>query len=461
MTAPDANLHQERARNGSVSGAGSGVALTGRLLRTAAMLGAIVVAGVVLSQQHRVYDLTEEESLTLTPQTLAVLDGVDRDVEITAFLRRDEPGRVEAAALIDRYGKVNRHIEWDVVDPDDAPGEVARLGVDPVFGGVAVQAGDRVELAASPIEQDLTAALARLGRDRPAEVCITTGHGEPELRTAAGLLEGQGYRVRVVDLLATPDVPASCTAVVLASPTAPLGDAAAALAGWVDADGKLLVLTDPIADVDLATILEPYGVGIGRGIVFEGDPRGVVADDVTSPIVRTYSSGHPVVRRLAPTYFPAVQSVRVDEAAEELVDGLTLSRLADTSETSYLETEPLEAVFDPDDDEGGPVTVAAAAERTRNDGERIRRTRIVVVGDVDFATDAFIGEAGNATLLVRAVSWLTLDDELLALSPNLPADRPLRLTDARLAYARLLTAGAVPLGFVLIGSLVWAARRPR
>jgi ABC-type uncharacterized transport system involved in gliding motility auxiliary subunit len=156
-----------------------------------------------------------------------------------------------------------------------------------------------------------------------------------------------------------------------------------------------------------------------------------------------------------------VQSVHVDEAAEERVAGLTLSRLADTSETSYLETEPLEAVFDPDDDEGGPITVAAAAEQTRNDGQRVLRTRLVVVGDVDFATDAFLGEAGNATLLVRAVSWLTLDDELLALSPNLPADRPLRLTDARLTYARLLTAGAVPLGFVLAGSLVWAARRAR
>ena len=435
--------------------------MRGRLLRTAAVLAALVVVGVVVSQQHRVYDLTEEQALTLTPQTLAVLASLDGDVEITAFLRQDEPGRVEAAALLDRYAKVERRIEWEVVDPDDAPGDVARLGVDRVFGGVAVQSGDEVELAASPIEQDITAALARLVRDDVAEVCITTGHGEPELRTAAALLEGQGYGIRIVDLLASPEVPPSCTAVVLAAPTEPLGDAADALAEWVAADGKVLVLTDPIADVDLGAVLSTYGLGIGRGIVFEGDPAGVVAGDVTSPIVRTYSSGHPVVRRLAPTYFPAVQSVHVDEGAEGRVPGLTLSRLADTSETSYLETEPLAAVFDPDDDEGGPITVAAAAERTRNDGERILRTRVVVVGDVDFATDTFVGEAGNATFLLRAVSWLTLDEDLLALSPNLPADRPLRLTDARLAYARLLTAGAVPLGFVLVGSLVWAARRAR
>lgn len=432
-----------------------------RLLRTAVVLAVIVAVGVVVSRTHRVYDLTEERSLTLTPQTLALLDRLDRDVDVTAVLRRDEPGRVEAAALLDRYRKVNRHLDWEVVDPDDAPGEVARLGVDPVLGGVAVAAGGEVELAASATEQDLTAALARLVRDDDAEVCVTTGHGEAPLLAASALLEGDGYVVRVVDLLADPDVPPSCTAVVLAGPTEPLGAAAGALADWVAAEGRLLVLTDPVADVDLQAVLDAYGLGIGRGVVFEGDPAAVVAGDVTAPIVRTYSSGHPVVRRLAPTYFPGVQAIVVDDGAEGRVAGLTVSRLADTSETSYLETEPVEASFDPDDDVPGPITVAAAADRSRNDGQRILRSRVVVVGDVDFAGDAFLGQAGNATFLVRAVGWLTLDDELLALSPNLPADRPLRLTDARIAYARALLAGAVPALFVLGGALTWAVRRRR
>ena len=435
--------------------------MTGRLARTAAVLAVIVVVGVIAGRSNRVYDLTEEDALTLTPQTRALLDSVDSDVEITAFLRRDEPGRVEAASLLDRYRKENRHIEWEVVDPDDAPGDVARLGVDPVFGGVALQRGDDVELAASAIEQDLTAALARLVRGREAEVCVTTGHGEPELVAASELLEGEGYTIRVVDLLASPEVPPTCTVVVLASPTEPLGPAARALAEWVAADGKLLVLADPVADVDLTAVLEPYGLGLRRGVVFEGDAASVIAGDVTSPIVHTYSSGHPIVRRLAPTYFPAVQAVEVDDGAEERVPGLTVSRLADTSATSYLETAPVEAQFDPGLDLGGPVTVAAAAERTRNDGVEIRRTRIVVIGDVDFATDAFLGEAGNATLVVRALAWLTLDEDLQALSPNLPAERPLRLTDARISYARILTAGMVPALFVLVGALVWAARRTR
>jgi ABC-type uncharacterized transport system involved in gliding motility auxiliary subunit len=143
------------------------------------------------------------------------------------------------------------------------------------------------------------------------------------------------------------------------------------------------------------------------------------------------------------------------------VPGLTVSRLADTSPLSYLETEPIAATFDDGEDLPGPITVAAAADRSRNDGTEIRRSRVLVVGDVDFATDPFLGEAANGALIVRAVEWLTLGEDLAAISPNLPADRPLRLTDARVTYARLVLAGLVPLVFLLAGAMVWAARRNR
>jgi len=420
----------------------------------------LVLVGMWASTEHRVWDLTAERSLTLSDETLTVLDSVPGEVEITAFLRRDEPGRVEAAALLDRYRKENRDIEWRLVDPDESPGEVARFGVDPIFGGVVVRAGEEVELVPAATEQDLTSALARLTRGRDEVVCVTTGHGEPALLDATALLERAGFRIRVLDLLATPEVPDGCAALVVAGPTSPLSpEAVDALTTWTERDGKLLVLADPRADGDLTPLLEPVGLGVQRGVVLEGDEAAVVGGDVTAPIIRTYSSAHPVARRLAPTFLPGVQGIAVDDSAEGRVPGLTVSRLADTSEVSYLETEPVAAVFDEDEDLPGPITVAAAADRSRNDGTAIRRTRVLAIGDADFATDAFIGEAANGALFLRAVEWLTLGEDLAAISPTLAADRPLRLTDARLTYARLVLAGLVPAVLLLAGVMVWAARR--
>src|SRR5205814_4357313 len=129
-----------------------------------------------------------------------------------------------------------------------------------------------------------------------------------------------------IDLLAAPMVPGGCALVLLAGPQQPLGAAGAALAKWIDADGKALVLADPAADVDLSAVLSVGGLGIKRGVVFEGDAASVVNGDHASPIVRRYSSGHPIVRGLPPTYFPGVEEVTIDQSRHD--PGLTVSRLA-------------------------------------------------------------------------------------------------------------------------------------
>lgn len=434
-----------------------GVLAAAVLVRPATVPAAVAVAALVLtvlaSGQHSLTDLTEHETLTLTPITRDVVRAADEHVKITAFVGRGSPGRVEAVSLLDRYARLSRRIDVEVVDPSDEPGEARRLGIDPQLGGVAVQLGDEVELGAGATEQDITSTLARLIRGNDALICVTVSNGEAEIALPT-------YDVRGIDLLVEEVIPDHCTVVVVAGPQGDLGDGEDALAEWVADDGKLLALLDPAADVTLDRVLAPFGLGVKRGVVFEGDPDSIVNGDESAPIIRRYSSAHPVVRNLPPTYFPGVQEVTVDDDLR--APGLTVSRLADTSEISYLETEPLNPSFDPGTDTGGPVTIAAAADQSRVvSDEEVARTRIVVVGDVDFATPDVAGAAANARFLAQAIGWLALDDELIPLSSNLPEDRPLELTDSRVAYARFLGVGAIPGLLLLGGAIVWAVRRRR
>ena len=440
-----------------------------RLLSSALGLAAVVLAVGVADSERRTLDLTEDRVLTLSGQTRDVVGAIDRDIDVTLFARPSDPGRVEAVSLLDRYRRLSGGIEVDVVDPDASPGEVTRAGVDPLLGGVVLRSGERVEQVPFATEGDLTGAIARLLRDRASVVCVTTGHGErsltdtagPGIAEAAALLERDGHEIRVIDLLAGPEVPPACTVVVMAAPTGRLsGRVQRGLASWVADDGRLLLLTDPVsAGSPLSGVLADHGLRVERGIVLEGDTANVVAGDVAAPIVDRYRSGNPIGRGLAPTFFPGVQEVAVDD--EVSVPGLTVARIAETSDVSYLERDPLEAEFDPADDRPGPVTVVGAADRSRVDGADVRRTRIVVTGDVEFATDEFLAEAGNAQLLRQTVAWLTQTEDLVAISPNLPRDRPLAFTDARATYTRVLSIGVVPGLFLLAGAMVWALRRGR
>ena len=439
-----------------------------RPVAVAAVVAVVAVAtGVVADLRPVQRDLTADATLTLSPETEDVLDALRRPVRITAFLDRADPTRVAAPTLLSRYRRRNHRITFRLREPSSAAGEARRLGVDPTFGGLALESGARVELAPAATEQDVTAALARLLRSGTAELCWATGHGEADpassgaegMSSAAARLRANRYAVRPVDLLTTPSVPRSCDALLLASPMAPLGEASAGVSAYLSGGGRALVLLDPASSEALPELLSPYGIAVRRGLVLEGEPENRFRDDPLRPVVRDYRGGTSIVRRLPPTFFTAVQAVVVEPGVEP--PGLAVTPLAATSRLSFLETTPQQLMFDPATDLPGPVTVAAAADLSRNLEGRVQRTRLVVVGDVDFATNAFVDEAANGQLLVRAVDWITEEESLVTVSANLGRVRPLQLTEGRLQYLRLLASGILPALFLVLGALVWAVRRGR
>ena len=438
-----------------------------RVIAALAILAVLVGVDVAAHRERKTADLTAEDSLSLTSQTKEVVDQVKKRTTVSVFLPADDPDRAAAGPLLLRYERLNRRITAKIKEPSDAPGELRRFGLDPALGGVAVHQDDAFEVAETVTEQDITGAIVRLLRGRERNLCAATGHGEvgfgdegPDGLSEAGrILLSNGYTVQPIDLLAGAAVPPACDGLVVVNPISELGPAAEAVKTYLADEGRALFLTDPISDVDFSAVLSPYALSVHRGIVFEAEEQSALPDDPTTPIIRRFTAGHPAARKVPPSIFPGVQAVEVGDSRP--ADGLTTSRLGDTSEQSFLELNPLEPRFDADQDTRGPITVAAAAEKSRVEGDTAKRTRIVVVGDFDFASNAVVAQAGNSALLLRMLDWITASDDEVLLSTNLPAYRPLALTKGQLNYARLLAAGIVPALFLLAGALVWALRRGR
>jgi ABC-2 type transport system permease protein len=439
-----------------------------RVRAIAAALATVAALFVLVSAadaHHHLYDLTTNNALTLTPQTRAVLRRVETRVDITALLGPDDPGRSEAAALLERYHRANRHVRYRVVDPDDAPTLVRSLAVDPTVDVLAAARGKSVARAPTVTEQDVTSVLAQVDRGVDATLCFTTGHGEsdvsseePEgLAAAARLLESNGYKTKAVDLLTQVSIPSDCDGLVVAAPTAELASASEAIRQYLRGNGRALVMSDPVSTLDLSPLLDRFGLSFDRGITFDTDTSAHLPDDVATLIVRSYRSTNPAVRGLPPTLFPGTEAVDV---ATRDVGGLSTTALVQTGGGSFLDRHPERVGFTKGEDAAGPITLVAAADRSRVAGPNsIERARVVATSDVDFATNAFIAEGGNARLLVQTVDWLTTQEDLVPLNANLPPYRPLPLTRARTASARVLSVGVVPGAFLLAGLLVWVVRR--
>ncbi|MDQ1373002.1 MAG: gliding motility-associatede transport system auxiliary component, partial [Actinomycetota bacterium] len=371
---------------------------------------ALVSAGAYADRTHRLVDLTTSNSLTLTDQTRGVLRGVHERIDVTAFIGRNEGGRAEASALLQRYHLINRKVRFRVIDPADAPALLQRLGIDPTVDVLAASLGSRVARAPTVTEADVTSVLAQVTRNVSATVCVATGHGEADARSdgdsglagAVRLLQLNGYKVAPVDLLTAPDVPGACTGLLLAAPTAPLGPAADGVARFLSGNGRAVVLTDPLSTADLEPVLAPYRLSVERGITVNPSSDGHLPDDPATVIVRAYSSTNPMVRRLPPTLFPAANAVVVGDLTGASAAGLSAVAVVQTGDDGYLETNPDHAGFTPGEDRRGPIAIAAAADLSRVAGpETIVRSRVAVFGDVDFATNKFIGTGGNGRLFLQ------------------------------------------------------------
>ena len=438
-----------------------------------AIVAAVFVVYAAVARAGVAWDLTAEGSATLSPETLRVLDGLDRRVRITAFFPHDAVGRVEAATLLSRYRKATRKITFRIVDPRIYPGEAERLGIGGV-GSAAVEdvaEPDNVEIAQYTIEIDVTSAIARLVRGDPGRVCFTSGHGEKEitgndqdsLSRAASLLRANGYETRSVDLLVADHVPTTCAAVVVASPTNDISKRARRmLSKYLEDSGKALVLADPSSHADLTPITKPWGIRFVRGTVLEGDEGSHLPGDVTAPIVTRFAGGSAVVRGLGPVLMPRAMGIELGDASDP---GLSAGPLAMTSPLGYLDRDD-PSDFDPDVDVAGPIALGASSDASSvaepgTAQARIERTRLLAWGDVGFATDAFITDGSNAALWVQGIDWLTQPEDLVTAVPNFPQLRELELTAARNRYILFLTAGVIPGLFVIAGALVWVLRRGR
>ena len=85
--------------------------------------------------------------------------------------------------------------------------------------------------------------------------------------------------------------------------------------------------------------------------------------------------------------------------------------------------------------------------------------RVVLMGDSDFAANAYIGHGANLTLIVSILQWLAHDDQRISLLPYQPPDVSIEFSNraiTTLAATYLLIA---PLGVLLIGIFIGIRRR--
>jgi ABC-type uncharacterized transport system involved in gliding motility auxiliary subunit len=86
-------------------------------------------------------------------------------------------------------------------------------------------------------------------------------------------------------------------------------------------------------------------------------------------------------------------------------------------------------------------------------------SRVVIVGDSDFASNRAVGIQGNREIFLNMANWLAQQENLIAIRPKNPDERPLTMTADQQRMVFYFTMFIVPALLFANGVRVWWKKR--
>ena len=104
--------------------------------------------------------------------------------------------------------------------------------------------------------------------------------------------------------------------------------------------------------------------------------------------------------------------------------------------------------------------MALAYALTRPIPEKTQQ-RIIVAGDGDFLSNAYIGNVGNLDLGLKMVNWLIHEDRFIDIPAKTATDKTLHLTPTAVAVIGFGFLIIIPLLLIGAGFFIWHKRKQR
>jgi len=473
------------------------------LVMSVAFVGILTVVGLISEKHHWRKDLTESKSHSIALQSRQQLEKLDRDtlnLTVYVFHRGDSDLRSKQALvdLLDTYRYYSGRFKYELVDIDRNPLLAMQLGITST-SSIILTYGEKQEKIYSDQEAKLTSAIASLlkggGAGMKGAVYFVTGHGEPSLEQAESYslsqakeaVEAQLGPVRELLLATGREVPDSCEILVVPGPEKDLLSLElASIRRYIARGGPVLFMLEPFVGEDLIAFLGQFGVQVGDDLVID-----VLRGAVSSPfafLANNYPQ-HDITRFFeVGTVFDLVRSVR---KAESPPVGATVDEIIKTSEKGHAERDrallqnDFGAVYQKAVDQGQEVPFAVAVElsagfrfegdsaATAVDSARADSTgaaaskpafpgsRLVVIGDRDFAIDGYFGQLGNSDLLLNVLRWLHGQTEEITITPKETANNPIMLQRSQLFTMGFVSVLGLPALVLFTGIFVWVRRRSK
>ena len=448
---------------------------TGSVLSVLLVLGILFLASLLANWHPLRWDVTREQTQSLSPVSKVLLQEVAKPLTLTVFLPEGAPERQPAKEVVQLYAFHNPHVSYSFVDPEKEPLKAQQAGYR-YAGNVLLDYQGRRQMADQPDENAITNALRKVLKLERKKVYFLAGHGERDLndpkpggfQVAKKALENEGYEVEPLNLLTRGAIPPDAAVVVIAAPKKPLmSTEVQSLKTYLEHSGRLLVMLEAFEDAGLKDFLAGYGMDLDNGLILDvNQVSQSLGLSAVMPIVSQYGPSKITQDfKNIVTIYPMARPLFLKNEQQDT----TLLPLATTMSTSYEKLgkewiKAEKAAFDSATDKKGPFTLAVQVEikpaplktdqpqpggkdqkpapAAKPEPPAESKTYMVVFGDVDFAANSFFNLFGNGDLFLNTANFL--------------AQATGQITVRTTGKAQLLTLRGYQAWWLLLASLVWA-----
>jgi ABC-type uncharacterized transport system involved in gliding motility auxiliary subunit len=248
-----------------------------------------------------------------------------------------------------------------------------------------------------------------------------------------------------------------------------------AVADYLDRGGHVLLMGDPEAAPLPPALLQKYGLTEYHDVILESNQANVWSPTPFNVMVSSYGSST-ITKDMGNlrTFYSAVEAIQPPTST---ITGFVSTAVVQSSSTSLLAKivpgqngqqgqlvpddkappAPLTMIVSVEQDVTATGTVTGTTQPTQTRG-----TRLVVTGDVDFASDLLVQQLNattNLDLFTNIINWLSESEDRISIPAPSTTAPTLTLGLAEQSLTFYTTVVILPLLVLLIGGFIWWRRR--
>lgn len=450
---------------------------------TAIVLAILIAVNIFVSALPTTltqYDISSAKLYSVTSNTKAVVNALEKDVTIYWIVQADKEDDI-MENLLGKYESLSEHIEVVKKNPDIYPTFAQQYTSETVQNNsLVVECGERsrfisyediylYEANMSSYSYDvsfdgegaITSAIDYVVSEDLPKLYMLEGHGEEDLPSAfREQLEKENTDWSTFSLLTADSIPEDADGILIYAPSSDLSEEEKELlAEYVSDGGQLMVMAGPTEDgtlTNLYSILADYGVEAVEGIAIDTD-RGHFAFQapyVLLPDIADSEITNPLIEERYYAIMPISQGLIVGADTGMA----TVTELLTTSEASFSKTAgyALSSYEKEEGDIDGPFAVAISVE-TQTGGKILWFASSLFLNDMYNAYSS----GANLDLAMNAVSSMIGETEAVSIRSKSLNYNYLTISDATASLLKTMMIAVFPLVYLGIGICVIVRRRIR